>query len=91
MKEWTKEICAERPELLQRVAPDIYIERKDIVSTYHQGSDGMPGYTDYECLSREISVSEYNLLKDIANISTQEAVDSAIDAYTEQLIEEGIL
>lgn len=47
----------------------------------------MPAYTDYECMSREISVSEYQMLQSIAEINTQDA----IDAYTEQLIEEGLL
>lgn len=87
MKEWSKERCSEKPEQLQLVAPDTYIERKDIVEVQHEESEDMPAYTDYECMSREISVSEYQMLQSIAEISTQDA----IDAYTEQLIEEGLL
>lgn len=84
-------MCSEYPEQLQLVAPDLYIERKEIKAVYHDATAEMAAYTDYECMSREISVSDYNMLKDISEISTQEAVDSAIDAYTEQLIEEGLL
>lgn len=87
MKEWSKERCSEKPEQLQLVAPDTYIERKDIVEVQHEETEDMPAYTDYECMSREISVSEYQMLQSIAEISTQDA----IDAYTEQLIEEGLL
>ena len=87
MKEWSKERCSEKPEELQLVAPDTYIERKDIVEVQHEETEDMPSYTDYECMSREISVSEYQMLQSIAEISTQDA----IDAYTEQLIEEGLL
>lgn len=87
MKEWSKERCSEKPEQLQLIAPDTYIERKDIVEVQHEESEDMPAYTDYECMSREISVSEYQMLQSIAEISTQDA----IDAYTEQLIEEGLL
>lgn len=87
MKEWSKERCSEKPEQLQLVTPDTYIERKDIVEIQHEETEDMPAYTDYECMSREISVSEYQMLQSIAEISTQDA----IDAYTEQLIEEGLL
>ena len=87
MKEWSKERCSEKPEELQLVAPDTYIERKDIVEVQHEETEDMPAYTDYECMSREISASEYQMLQSIAEISTQDA----IDAYTEQLIEEGLL
>lgn len=87
MKEWSKERCSEKPEQLQLVAPDTYIERKDIVEIQHEETEDMPAYTDYECMSREISVSEYQMLQSIAEINTQDA----IDAYTEQLIEEGLL
>ena len=87
MKEWSKERCSEKPEQLQLVAPDIYIERKDIVEVRHEETDYMPAYTDYECMSREISVSEYNMIKSITEINT----NNAIDAYTEELIKEGII
>lgn len=87
MKEWSKERCSEKPEELQLVAPDTYIERKDIVKVQHQETEDMPAYTDYECMSREISVSEYNMLMSITEINT----NKAIDAYTEELIKEGII
>ena len=87
MKEWSKEICSEKPEELQLIAPDTYIERKDIVAVEQEETEDMPAYTNYECMSREISMSEYQMLQSIAEINTQDA----IDAYTEQLMEEGIL
>ena len=87
MKEWSKERCSEKPEELQLVAPDTYIERKDIVEAQHEETEDMPAYTDYECMSREISVSEYNMIKSITEINT----NNAIDAYTEELIKEGMI
>lgn len=87
MKEWTKERCAEQPLELQLVAPSTYIQRRNITKVEHEETEGMPAYTDWECESREISVSEYNMLESIKAIDTQEA----LDAYTEQLIEEGVI
>ena len=77
MKEWTKERCSEEPQELQLVADGIY--------TYF--TEGMEAYTDWECDSREITVSEYQMLESIKQINT----DKAIDDYTAQLIEEGLL
>ena len=87
MKEWSKEICSEKPEQLQLIAPDTYIERKDIVEVQHEETEDMPAYTDYECMSREISVRDYNMISSISEIN----INAAIDAYTEELIEEGAL
>ena len=87
MKEWSKEICSEKPEQLQLIAPDTYIERKDIVEVQHEETEDMAAYTDYECMSREISVSDYNMISSISEIN----INAAIDAYTEELIEEGAL
>ena len=47
----------------------------------------MAAYTDYECESREISVAEYQMLKSIEAIDNQKAMDD----FTMQLIEEGLL
>ena len=87
MKEWSKERCSEKPEELQLIAPDTYIERKDIVEVQYEETEDVPAYTDYECMSREISVSEYNMIKSITEINT----NNAIDAYTEELIKEGMI
>lgn len=87
MTEWKKEQCSSRPDEIQVIAPGIYIQRKDIVEVTHPATDDHPGYTDFECMSREITVSEYEMLGSIKEIDTTEA----IDAYTMQLIEEGVL
>lgn len=87
MKEWTKERCSEQPEELQLVSPDTYIERRNIVAVDHEETEEMAAYTDYECESREISVAEYQMLKSIEAIDNQKAVDD----FTMQLIEEGLL
>ena len=102
MKEWTKERCSEEPQELQLVADGIYsaetnlgdfvadgiyIQRKNIKKVQHEATEGMEAYTDWECDSREITVSEYQMLESIKQINT----DKAIDDYTAQLIEEGLL
>ena len=87
MKEWTKERCSEKPQELQLVADGIYIQRKNITEVEHEATEGMEAYKDWECDSREITVSEYQMPKSIEEINT----DKAIDDYTAQLIEEGLL
>ena len=47
----------------------------------------MAAYTDYVCESREITVSEYEMLKSIEGINT----DKAIEEYTLQLMKEGVI
>lgn len=87
MKQWREEWCAEQPKELELVAPDIYIQRRNIEAVEHEATDDMPAYTSYKCESREIGVSEYEMLKSIEEIDTQQAIDD----YTAQLIEEGLL
>lgn len=69
------------------MAPDIYIQRRDITAVEHEETGETPAYTDYECQSREITVSEYQMLQSIEEISNEKAIDQ----YTMQLIEEGVL
>lgn len=87
MTQWKEEWCAELPEELELVALGIYMERRNIEAVTHEATDDMPAFTDYRCESREISVADYEMLKSIEQISN----DKAIDEYTMQLIEEGVL
>lgn len=87
MKQWTEERCEVRPEALQLVGPDLYIQRRNITEQAHEEKDGMAAYTDFVCESREITVSEYEMLKSIEEIDTSQAIDE----YTLQLMEEGVL
>lgn len=91
MTEWRKERCSERPDDLQLIAPGLYMERKNIRESWHEGDDMEGPYMEYECECREISVSEYEMLKNIEEIKTGDAVAAAIDEYTLQLMEEGVL
>lgn len=74
---------------MQLIATDTYIQRRNIEKVEHQADEvaGTESYTEWVCESREISVSEYEMLKSIEEIDTAEA----IDAYTLTLIEEGLL
>lgn len=87
MKQWTEERCDTRPEELQLVAPNLYIQRRNITEQEHEARDDMAAYTDFVCESREITESEYEVLKSIEEISTEKAIDE----YTLQLMEEGVL
>lgn len=91
MKQWTEERSTQRPAELQLVAPNLYIQRRNITAQEHEEQDGMAAYTDYVCESREITESEYEMLKSIEEIKTDEAVTAAIDEYTMQLMEGGLL
>lgn len=66
---------------------DTFMQRRNIRKVEHEESEGMPGFTEWVCECREITESELNMLKAIEEIDTQEA----IDAYTESLIEEGVI
>ena len=87
MKQWTEERSEHRPQELQLVAPNLYIQRRNIEQQEHEERDGMAAYTDYVCESREITESEYEMLKSIEEISTEKAIDE----YTLQLMEGGLL
>lgn len=91
MKQWTQERSTSRPAELQLVAPDIYIQRRNIQPEEHEATEQAAAYADFVCESREISVGEYEMLKSIEEIRTDEAVSAAIDEYTMQLIEGGLL
>lgn len=87
MKQWTEEHCSEQPSELQLISSDTYIQRKDIEEVSHEEQEGTPAYTEWVCQSREISVSEYNMLQSIKEIKTNETIDN----YTVQLMEEGVI
>ena len=89
MKEWKKEHCAEQPEELQLIAEGIYMQRRNIQEVQHEADENMgtEAYTDWTCECREISVSEYQMLKSIEEIDTAQAIDD----YTNSLIEEGVI
>lgn len=87
MKEWTEEKCSEQPEELQLISADTYMQRKNITEKQVEESEGIPAHTEWVCESREISVSEYNMLQSIKEIKTNEAIDN----YTAQLMEEGVI
>lgn len=84
---WKEERCSSQPEEVQVIATGLLMERRDIRQVNHEATDMEPAYTDWVCMSREISESEYQMLKSIEAIDTQDA----IDAYTEQLLEEGVI
>lgn len=69
------------------MAPNLYIQRRNIKAQEHEEKDGMAAYTDFVCESREITESEYEMLKSIEEISTEKAIDE----YTLQLMEGGLL
>ena len=87
MKAWVTEICSNRPDELQVIGPETYIQRRNITAVEHPEQDGIPAYTDYTCESREITVSEYQMLASITEIDNAKAIDD----YTMQLIEQGVL
>ena len=87
MKQWTEERLAHMPEELEVIAPGLYMQRKDITRVDHEKTEEMEAYTEYVCMSREITESEHEMLKSIEEINTT----AAIDAYTEELIKEGMI
>lgn len=93
MKDWTQERCHKRPDELQPIAPGLYMQRRNIQEVKHKSgiASGTDAYTEYVCESREITESEYTMLKSIESIKTDEAVTAAIDEYTMQLMEGGLL
>lgn len=72
---------------MQEIAPDLLMERRNIEKVEHEAEEGRDAYEEYVCESREITVSEYAMLKSIETIDNAKAIDD----YTMQLIEEGVL
>ena len=73
---------------MQEIAPGLYMQRRDITSKVKPGGpDGMGGYSYYESQSRKITAAELAMLQSIKEIDTAKA----IDAFTMELIEEGML
>ena len=87
MTNWEKEICSQQPLEIEQVSDDTLIQRKNITTVEHPEDGEKPSYTDYECESRFITTSEYNMLKSIEEINTEKAIDE----YTMSLIESGVL
>ena len=79
---WKKEINSVLPDELQEIGAGLYM---NIVAVTKE-RDGET-YECFESDSREISITDYNMIKSIEEIET----DKAIDDYTMQLIEEGLL
>ena len=87
MKAWKEERCSTQPEELQNIGSGLYMQRRNIEEEHHEATEEQEAYTDWVCESREITVSEYQMIKAIEEIDTQDAIDD----YTQQLIEEGLL
>lgn len=87
MTNWKTEYCASQPSDLEVIGRNLYIQRRNITEVTHASDGETPEYTNWECESREISFDEYNLLKDIEQINTEKAIED----YTMELIEEGVL
>ena len=87
MTEWTKESCSRKPPEVEEIAPGLLMQRRDIQKVEHEALDGMEAYTTWDCECREITVSEFALLGSIQEIDNSKAIDT----YTMQLIEEGVL
>ena len=87
MKKWKEERCSTQPEELEVIAPGVFMQRRNIEAVEHEAIEEMAEYTDYVCECREITESEYEMLKSIESINT----DRAIEEYTLQLMEEGVI
>lgn len=87
MTEWFEDICSEEPSELTEGSPTSYIQRRNIHQVTIPTTDNVPAYTQWASEARNITKDEYNLLESIKEIKT----DKAIDDYTLQLIEEGLL
>lgn len=87
MKQWKEERCSTQPKDLEVIADGVLMQRRNIEAVEHEATEEMAAYTDYVCESREITVSEYEMLKSIEGINT----DKAIEEYTLQLMEEGVI
>ena len=73
------------------MAPNIFIQRRNITEQHHVEKDGMEKFTDFVCESREITESELAMLQSFEEIQTEKEVENAIDQYTAELIQEGVL
>ena len=87
MQDRQEERCAHEPKEIEEISADAIIQRKNIKKVEHEAYGGTDAYTEYTCMSRILTKSEYHMLKSIEEIDEQKAVD----AYTLQLMEEGVI
>lgn len=87
MTNWVEDICSEEPNELTEGSQTSYIQRRNIHKVTIPAIDDMPAYDQWISEARTITKDEYNMLQSIKEIGT----DEAIDDYTLQLIEEGLL
>ncbi len=87
MNGWKEEHCSEQPNEVQVIGGGMVIVRRDVQRVDHEAADKMPAYTEWICESRIMPEKDYQMLQSIEEIDNTKA----IDAYTMQLIEEGIL
>lgn len=89
MTGWKEEHCQLQPDEIQNLGRGKIMQRQNIRKVEHEADEisGMPAFTEWVCDAREMTADEYQMLQSITEINTQKAIDD----YTEQLIEEGIL
>lgn len=89
MTEWKPEENTRKPEELQVIGDALLMQRRNIEQKERSMDYGEGEETQqyYSCECRELTVSEYMMLQSIEEIDASKA----IDAYTMQLIEEGVL
>ena len=63
MQEWKKELCIEKPETLQEIGSNVYIQRRNI-EVYEKEQDDGTKVSGYSCECRILSKAEYASLKE---------------------------
>ena len=87
MTDWRVTQSTEPFKELSIASPTTYIQAKDMHEIQLPSSVDGETFTAYEAMTRFLTKDEYHMLQSI------EAIDSskAVDAFTMELIEEGIL
>lgn len=62
MTDWKKEQSKKQPPKFQKIAPDAYMQRRNIEEVEHEGTEGEEPYTCWECECRELTAAEYALV-----------------------------
>ena len=82
--EWQKEKCASLPEEFQRIAPNVYLQRRNIrkADLTEDGKDG-----GYECDCRRISLDVYEALQEELYSPAYEATKRLLEDQSVALAE----
>lgn len=91
MNGWREEHCFTVPDEYQELGGGRVMVRKNIRQASHEEAEGRPAFTEWVCECMEMDEGSYKAMVLAKEYKTEDDVVRAIDDYTQELIEGGVL